>query len=325
MTRIGEQPEFATLAQVAANHVGVPRMMIEKDYWVTETLRELARAHPDEFVFKGGTSLSKCFEIINRFSEDIDILLTDALPTRGARDRAMKSMVKTVTTAMPLTADLRRSDRGISRDVDLSWPRHGSDAGGTLTGIAPTIRLEMGMRGSHLPSMDRSVTSLLVTALTQIDPSAAAEFIPAHDHTPFAVPTLHPGRTLVEKLLLLLSHAERLTKGEVTTIPARQGRHIYDVIQLLGSAIVCEFLDDRSMFLAAVEHAQRVSTEHWGTTTMRPPDGFATSVLVSGGAIVDDALKAAYATDVPGMLIGDEPPPSIHELAARIAELGDRL
>lgn len=325
MNRLGEQPEFATLSQIVATQLGVTRQMIDKDYWVTETLRELVRSHPGEFVFKGGTSLSKCFALIDRFSEDIDILLTDAFATRGERDRAMKAMQSTATSRLPLVGTLRRSERGVSRDVDLAWPRHGSDAGGTMTGIAPSIRLEMGMRGSHLPSLERPVSSLLVETLTQLDETAAQDFIPEHDRAPVLVPALHPGRTLVEKLLLLSGLAERIVAGDLTSLPARQGRHIYDVIRLLDSGIVRDFLEERETFLEAVTHAQSVSAEHWGITTSRPSGGFAESLLITGGNLVDDAFAEAYRSDVPPMLIGDSPAPPPDELKARIVGIAELL
>jgi predicted nucleotidyltransferase component of viral defense system len=325
MTRVGDTIEFAGLAQVAAGHFGVPRVMIEKDYWVTETLRELAESHPGEFVFKGGTSLSKGFGLIHRFSEDIDILLTDAFATQGERDRAMKAMVSTVETSTPLVPRLLVSSRGVKRNVAFSWPRHGSDAGGTLTGIAPEILLEMGIRGAHWPSLDRPITSMLTTALTRIDAAAARDFLSEQDLAVFRVPTLHPGRTLVEKLLLLAGHAERLVAGDIPALPTRQGRHIYDVIQLLDSADVHKFLDDRIAFLAAVEHAQGVSAEHWNSTTVRPAEGFGVSAIVTGGEVVDHAFAAAYASDVPGMLIGGDPLPDFSLLEERVVSLADKL
>ncbi|MBC7460482.1 MAG: nucleotidyl transferase AbiEii/AbiGii toxin family protein [Thermoleophilia bacterium] len=311
--------------QVAASHLGVSRVMVEKDYWVTESLRELARGHREQFVFKGGTSLSKCFDLVHRFSEDIDLLLTDVLSTRGERDRAMNAMVDTVTSAIPLSARPLRSNRGVSRDVDLTWPGVQPNAGSTFTGITPAIRLEMGMRGSHLPNVDRPVTSLLVKALMQLDLAVAMKVISEAEQKPFLVPTLHPGRTLVEKLLLLTELAERLVRGDMSRLPARQGRHIYDVICLLGSNDVLEFLDDRDGFLAAVQHAQAVSSEHWGTETQRPADGFSASLIITGGSAVSDAFAAAYAADLPPMLMGDAPLPAISQLASRISDLADRL
>jgi predicted nucleotidyltransferase component of viral defense system len=75
---------------------GLSEQIIEKDYYVTEALRLLAGSYSDRIIFKGGTSLSKGWNLIQRFSEDIDIFLdplgyTPPLSKRGI-DRELKSL-----------------------------------------------------------------------------------------------------------------------------------------------------------------------------------------------------------------------------------------
>lgn len=67
-----DREAFAELVTAAANELHIPPGIIEKDYYVTLALRELASRIPG-MVFKGGTSLTKCYQILERFSEDIDI------------------------------------------------------------------------------------------------------------------------------------------------------------------------------------------------------------------------------------------------------------
>ena len=67
-------PEFRDELVGAADHLGIPVLAVEKDYWVSRSLRGMAAARPDGFIFKGGTSITKGWRIGNRFSEDIDIL-----------------------------------------------------------------------------------------------------------------------------------------------------------------------------------------------------------------------------------------------------------
>lgn len=74
---------FSEAVSATANEMQLPVAIIEKDYYVTMILRELAKRAP-ECVFKGGTSLSKCYHVIDRFSEDIDIAFSNELG-RGAR------------------------------------------------------------------------------------------------------------------------------------------------------------------------------------------------------------------------------------------------
>src|SRR5260370_16028534 len=98
--------------------------IIEKDYYVTETLRIIAAAAPDKIIFKGGTSLAKGWNLIQRFSEDIDIFLDPLAlkPALGknAIDRELKNLRDPAGAHPPLTsvaaqsqtiAGVRRNDR----------------------------------------------------------------------------------------------------------------------------------------------------------------------------------------------------------------------
>lgn len=75
MALLRDQEDLVALCGAAGEIIGVPASVIEKDYWVTQALRALQLAHPGEFIFKGGTSLSKAYGLIERFSEDIDLLV----------------------------------------------------------------------------------------------------------------------------------------------------------------------------------------------------------------------------------------------------------
>lgn len=75
MALLREDSGFATAIAGAAKELGLHPQFVEKDYWVTEALRALHRDFAAHFIFKGGTSLSKGYGLIERFSEDIDILV----------------------------------------------------------------------------------------------------------------------------------------------------------------------------------------------------------------------------------------------------------
>ncbi|MFM6133901.1 MAG: nucleotidyl transferase AbiEii/AbiGii toxin family protein [Sphaerospermopsis kisseleviana] len=76
--KLYEHPEFTDAIKAAKQHFahpGLTEQFIEKDYYVTEALRIVAQSYPNEVIFKGGTSLSKGWKLIERFSEDIDLFL----------------------------------------------------------------------------------------------------------------------------------------------------------------------------------------------------------------------------------------------------------
>ena len=101
-TLLREEPDaFDALRDLTANTLDIDPGAIEKDYWATEVLRSVTAplSGVDEFVFKGGTSLSKAYGIIERFSEDIDVLVVcqtdgtavEASPAQSGRTRERRS------------------------------------------------------------------------------------------------------------------------------------------------------------------------------------------------------------------------------------------
>lgn len=87
---------FEQLITAAAVEFNLPEAIVEKDYFVTLLLRRIAEKQPD-IIFKGGTSLSKCYHIIDRFSEDIDLnVLCDSKPTEGQRRKLKEHIAEAI-------------------------------------------------------------------------------------------------------------------------------------------------------------------------------------------------------------------------------------
>lgn len=104
-----------------ADATGIAASIIEKDYYVTEFLRKMTSYQPD-MVFKGGTSLSKCYKLIQRFSEDIDLNVEDR-PSEGQR-KALKRNILAVVDDLGLSlsnAEEIRSRRDYNRYV-INYP-----------------------------------------------------------------------------------------------------------------------------------------------------------------------------------------------------------
>lgn len=88
-----DKEAFSEFVQVTAEAVGLPEVYIEKDYWITKALQHLSESvHVDETVFKGGTSLSKAYRLIDRFSEDIDLAVFSNDKGDGARKKLLKNI-----------------------------------------------------------------------------------------------------------------------------------------------------------------------------------------------------------------------------------------
>jgi len=231
VTRLRDQSaDLAALAAAASERLGLPLADVEKDVWVVELLRSIARpVDGGLLIFKGGTSLSKAYGIIERFSEDVDVLLAPAEGLGEARrDRLLKAVAARAGAHLGLEPRLSSSTRGVKRDVVYEYPA----AYPAQTRLTAGVRLEMGIRGGPEPHERREVRSYLATAAieTRLASDAFEEFALV------AVLTLRPESTLVEKLALLHDRASRLAAEPAAL--AGLGRHVYDVYCLLRAAEV---------------------------------------------------------------------------------------
>jgi len=116
---------FSELVAVTAETIGLPQLYVEKDYWVTKALKYLSESpHVGEVVFKGGTSLSKAYRLIDRFSEDIDLAVFSGDKSDAARKKLLKGVEGAVTQGLTyLKEDARESKGSKYRKTVYQYPR----------------------------------------------------------------------------------------------------------------------------------------------------------------------------------------------------------
>ena len=306
--------DFPATIDAAASVLNVNPAVVEKDYWVSQVLIALSEGYPDDFVFKGGTSLSKGFGIIERFSEDVDILLLPKGRGSSARDTLMKKMGAAAGTAVgdhdPTRLD---SSTGVHRAFEIAYPRQ-RDA----VWLRPTIRLEIGVRGGPNPSMVRSVGTLLREALEDQDVTPEGD-----DLIPVDVRVLHPGRTLIEKLAMVNELGQKCAADDATELGHHVGRHFYDIYKLLDHADVLEFLQDRISFMEVVADCERVSKEQYKSNYTRPVTGYADGEAFSAPTAADRLRTAHEAAEE--MYFGRGRYPSWNDVCDRVAARGQLL
>jgi hypothetical protein len=123
--RFRDSDEFGPTVDAAAERLGISPTAVEKDYWVTQVLRTLGHEFAEDFVFKGGTSLSKGYGILERFSDDLDILILRGDRSKGATDRLMKSMgLAAAAAAEGASGPVRRARNGGTPRLSGQLPRH---------------------------------------------------------------------------------------------------------------------------------------------------------------------------------------------------------
>ncbi|UJH71829.1 nucleotidyl transferase AbiEii/AbiGii toxin family protein [Ornithinimicrobium sp. INDO-MA30-4] len=265
--REAEPEEFAATILAAAEQLGVIPLAVEKDYWVCEVLRGISKEHPGEVIFKGGTSLEK-LRIIERFSEDLDLLLVDPDSVSRAPRRAMKQIMTDAGSfidAKITDAQSGGEPGAYHRKGYLEPPLDHSEAPSEGIADPASVLLEMGQSGGSDPSDQRQISSLMGRQLLL----AGFDVDAWDDLQSFDFLVLHPGRTLIEKLLRVNNFA---TPHEVPIhgLP-RIGRQFYDIYQLLKTGEVRKLLEDKEEFGAILKSCYQVSAAFNGDA--KPPKG----------------------------------------------------
>lgn len=274
---------FEALRDSAAERFAIDSGAVEKEYWALEVLRTaiVPLDGVDEFVFKGGTSLSKAYGIIERFSEDIDLLVIT--PATGkALKRVLRAVADRTSTNLGIEHEPAHEGRGFL-NARYTYPVRRE-----VGFLSPGVLLEMGSRGGPLPNQRRSVQSLMAEAAIAIDPGAASRYI---DLTSFEVTVLAPERTLAEKLAFL---HHRATTNDLTAL-ASGARHLYDVAMLLSNPDVRNALQNPDVIRELMIDIDARSAAAGWPYTPRPESGFASSPAFTGEPDITDALNSGYA------------------------------
>lgn len=276
---------------------GISPEIVEKDFWVCWTLYHIFQLHQlPRLIFKGGTSLSKAFGIINRFSEDIDLVInrhelgfideSDPANQQGTklRDRTidkLKSSCRSVIAEelLPkLQAQIRSiiGDRGWTLEIDPNAPDGDTIEFKYPAGIPHTsaigyirraVRLELGCRGDQLPSEQAKIT-----------PYAVEAFPDQFQVQGVNVNAIGPERTFWEKATIL--HREYYRSQAGKPISERIFRHYHDVVVISKHPRGLSALKDLALLEQVVAHKQHFFREggaHYelakkGTLRLAPSD-----------------------------------------------------
>lgn len=248
--------------------IGLPDAAVEKDWWVVHTLDLVFDTSiAQHTVFKGGTSLSKAWGLIDRFSEDIDLALDRRFLGFDAEDKEMTaSQVRKLREQSFLFIseiyfpELRAkfSDAGFddmtfqlceikSHDqdpliIEIYYPAV-TDA---VPYLQPRVLIEVGSRSMMEPFEQRSFTSL------------AGEHFKGR---PFAdelitIPTVRPERTFLEKIFLLHEEFQQPVKKIRVE---RKSRHLYDLEKLMDTDFGKAALGNRELYQTIVEHRKVIT------------------------------------------------------------------
>lgn len=315
-----------------AARLGVADAIVEKDFWVCWILQQLFTIEglSERLLFKGGTSLSKIYHVIQRFSEDIDLAVNfvalgftgDNDPrrpelSRTQRQRILDNMLAVcreyiagefITTLRARCVEILGQDSGWELSVDASQPdnvvfRYPLSAT-PHEYVRSQVVLELGTHAEFIPHGTFGIRSFV-----------AEEFPRLVEEAEVSVKALLAKRTFWEKATIL--HAEFHRPAEKPT-PLRYSRHYYDLAMMAQSAIREEALADRDLLAAVVQHKQIFYAAAWARYDLahRP-----TLMLYPHGNRIQD-LREDYRR-MAGMIFGQ--PPTFDSILQTLQALQDEI
>ena len=318
--RLAEHPDFAAFLAAAATESELPEAFVEKDYWITEILRTIATTLGERAIFKGGTSLSKGWDLLDRFSEDIDLFVDPAAepPLRNERsiNRAMKKLNRDVAAIPGL--DFVRADSttfgGRGRMDTFLYRSHFPE----LEGFPPTVRLEPGIQSGRQPTATIEISSIVSRLLST---QGAADELHVEGLQPFEMILLHFRRTFVEKLFAIHGKVERLKEGGAPL--GRDVRHYADLYVLAGRPEVTAMLASDEYDEIKADYDEKSQT--FFPRSYRPPPDlrFTTSDALFPPDELRAKIETGYEEECRRLFF--RPHPSFTEVLERFTEIRDLL
>ncbi len=284
---------FIDTVLATAEYFSISPIYIEKDYWITHALRLMAQnENADKVVFKGGTSLSKAYHLVDRFSEDIDVAVIDAGTFTGNQ---LKTLIKKV--AKEMTTDLQEIQvEGVTSKGShfykavYAYPNMLKQT--TKTAVSSgNLLVEINSFANPYPYETKTITSFIADFLEKTN---NGHLITEHNLQPFTLNVLDKRRTMIEKLVSLI----RFSFSDNPTLAiASKIRHFYDLYFLANDAQCAGYIqsvDFKINFAELYAHDQKTFDEpaDWRGKTIEE------SPLVTDFPTMWEKLKETYRNEL---------------------------
>jgi hypothetical protein len=301
---------------------------IEKDWWITAVLRALfALPYAEHLSFKGGTSLSKCYNLIERFSEDIDIAVNRGflgfdgkLSKTQINDKLRRAACSFVRDKLQFDIAKEFENQGINSDlftvevnitpITTTDPEiieiHYKSLFPESNYVKPIVKIEVSGRSMNEPLQKIDLQSIVDKEF----PNASFA------NKPFEVNAVVPERTFLEKICLL---HEEFTRPQEFMRTERMSRHLYDLSKLDDAGISENALNDKDLYHSVVEHRRIfVGLKDFDYDTLAPK----TIKIVPPDNIISE-WKEDYETMRETMIYGESLP--FNKLIDKIKQLNERI
>ncbi|MBF9255738.1 nucleotidyl transferase AbiEii/AbiGii toxin family protein [Pontibacter sp. 172403-2] len=318
-----QNPEvFRDAITATAEALQIRDVYVEKDYWVTLLLYRLAHSpYVGQAIFKGGTSLSKAYNLIERFSEDIDLAIN--APEGMTNNQVMqliRKISKEITKDMVEVDDPHRTSKGSRFRKTLH--DYGATVQGDYGQATDRILVEINSFASPNPHQLMPIKTYISQFMAQRN---LLDLIRQYGLEPFEVNVVSLERTFTEKVLALVraSYADNPIDELGSKI-----RHVYDLHAMLKVPAVAAFLhsEDFSQMIKAVQADDARNSEFQGHWALQPLDACLLFADVRGAW---NSLETAYQQEFRSLVYGTLPDAEeivtvLGIVAARLKAFGDR-
>ncbi len=240
MTLDNNPKQFSDVIRAASEHFNIAAIYIEKDYWITKILQQLSKTpQANKIVWKGGTSLSKGYRLIDRFSSDIDV----AVLAEGMNGNQIKTLISKVSKGMTKGIPETNMPGNTSKGSRYRKTYHSYKS--TLSGNDPRMQLlgnyvivEINSFANPFPYVKLEIDSFITQFLRE---TGNEKLIEKWDMPPFELNVLDKRQTVCEKLVSLLRFS--FTPQPVDGLKEKI-RHFYDLHALLNDQECRTYLND---------------------------------------------------------------------------------
>lgn len=307
---------FQDAITATSQQKGIPEIYIEKDYWVTLALHAIFNNEiGKETVFKGGTALSKCNQLIDRFSEDIDLVV---LRKEGETNNQLKSKIKKiskcVTKVIPeIEVDGITHKMGMIRKTAHSYEK---SFDGDFGQVRDNIIVESTWLGHFEPYTTGTVSSYIYEMMLK---SNQQDIINQYGMNPFEVLVLRTERTLCEKLMSLVRFSQ--TEQAITDL-SNKIRHTYDIHMMLKDDELNSFFNSKEfdVMLLKVANDDVISFKNNNSWLSNHPIN---TILFSETENTWNQIKDTYETRFKELVFGEFP--SENEIMNTLKVVAERL
>lgn len=317
-----------TIIEDLSKKVGLSSVAIEKDWWVTMVLKAVfSSPFANHLSFKGGTSLSKCWNLIERFSEDVDIAIdreflgfVGELSKTQISDKLRRASCSFVRETMKEEVDKQLSELGIDKSlfevkvnitpITTTDPEiievHYQSIISDTSYVQNRVLIEVSGRSMSEPIEQIGINSMI----SQGFPNATFA------EKSFIIRVVSPKRTFLEKACLL---HEEFSKSPTDVRSDRMSRHIYDLEKLMDTEIAKEAMSDIELYKSVIEHRKKfIGLKGFDYSTLLPK----TISFVPPNEVIPK-WKEDYASMRANMIYGESLP--FDKLIERIADLNKQF